>query len=133
MSKKYFVQPTGSWGIIMWSLALSILCLGVVLQLEVFSFSILPFLAWILGAVLIFYIITNSWVKFDNGQIIIKEPNYYKARVFDRSDVLLKKDSDWTLEFVFENHDYFPLKITSTKKILKGIKKEVGDENVISK
>ncbi|KRK80518.1 hypothetical protein FD03_GL001942 [Companilactobacillus nodensis DSM 19682 = JCM 14932 = NBRC 107160] len=133
MSKKYFIQPTGSWGIIMWSLALSILCLGVVLQLEVFSFSILPFLAWILGIVLVIYIITNSWVKFDNGSIIIKEPNYYKARVFKQSDVKLKNDSKWTLEFIFENHDYFPLKITSTKKILNSIKKEAGDADVISK
>ncbi|WP_125588891.1 EbsA family protein [Companilactobacillus jidongensis] len=133
MSKKYFVQPTGSWGIIMWSFALSILCLGVVLQLEVFSFSILPFLAWILGIALVIYIITNSWVKFDNGSVIIKEPNYYKARVFDQSEVKLKNDSKWTLEFIFENHDYFPLKITSTKKILKKIKKEAGDANVISK
>lgn len=133
MSKKYFIQPTGSWGIIMWSLALSILCLGVVLQLEVFSFSILPFLAWILGIVLVIYIITNSWVKFDNGSIIIKEPNYYKARVFKQSDVKLKNDSKWTLEFIFENHDYFPLKITSTKNILNSIKKEAGDADVISK
>ncbi|WP_235700555.1 EbsA family protein [Companilactobacillus nodensis] len=117
----------------MWSLALSILCLGVVLQLEVFSFSILPFLAWILGIVLVIYIITNSWVKFDNGSIIIKEPNYYKARVFKQSDVKLKNDSKWTLEFIFENHDYFPLKITSTKKILNSIKKEAGDADVISK
>ncbi|WP_125568718.1 EbsA family protein [Companilactobacillus insicii] len=133
MSKKYFVQPTGSWGIIMWSLALSILCLGVVLQLEVFSFSFLPFLAWIMGIILVIYIITNSWVKFDNDQIIIKEPNYYKARVFNRSDVKLINDGEWTLEFIFENHDYFPLKITSTKKVLKKIRKEAGETIVISK
>ncbi|WP_125763898.1 EbsA family protein [Companilactobacillus hulinensis] len=133
MSKKYFVQPTGSWGIIMWSLALSILCLGVILQLEIFSFSFVPFIVWILGIVYVIYIITNSWVKFDADKIIIKEPNYYKARVFKQTDVRIKTDDKLTMEFLFDNHDYFPLKITSTKKILQGIKKEVGENNVISK
>ncbi|APX72823.1 EbsA family protein [Companilactobacillus allii] len=133
MSKKFFVQPTGSWGIIVWSLAFSILCLGVILQLEIFSFSFIPFLVWILGIVFVIYIVTNSWVKFDDGKIIIKEPNYYKARVFNRTDVKIETINKLTIEFLFDNRDYFPLRVTSTTKILKGIKKEAGGDNGISK
>lgn len=132
MSKKHFVQPAGPWGIIMWSLALSLVCLGIILQLEIMSLSIVPFLVWILDAVYVIYIISNSWVKFTNSQVVIKEP-YYKTRIFESKDVNIRANNQWTLEFSFSNHDYFPFKITSTKGILKLIRKEAGESNVISK
>ncbi len=132
MSKKHFVQPAGAWGIIMWSIALSLVCLGIILQLEIMSLSVIPFLVWILAAVYVFYIIANSWVKITGDQVIIKEP-YYKVRTFNSNDVDVKVDNKWTMEFGFKNHDFFPFKITSTKGILKTIKEEAGESNVISK
>ena len=132
MSKKHFVQPAGPWGIIMWSVALSLVCLGIILQLEIMAFSVYPFLIWILDVIYVIYIIANSWVRFTNNQVIIKEP-YYKTRVFPSSDVKIRANNQWSLEFNFSNHDYFPFKITSTKGILKLIRKEAGESNVISK
>lgn len=131
MSKKHFVQPTGAWGIIMWSIALSLFCLGIILQLEIMSFSIIPFLVWIIDAAYVFYIITNSWIKITADQVIIKEP-YYKTRVFEQTNVNITANK-WTLKFDFNNHDFFPFEITSTKGILNIIKEEAGESNVISK
>lgn len=132
MSKKHFIQPAGPWGIIMWSIALSLLCLGIILQLEIMAFSIIPVLVWIFDIIYVFYIITNSWVSFTGDKVIIKEP-YYKTRTFKNADVELKSDDKWTLEFNFSNHDFFPFRIISTKKILNIIRKEAGESNVISK
>ncbi|AKP66578.1 EbsA family protein [Companilactobacillus ginsenosidimutans] len=128
MSKKYYIQPTGAWGIILWSFALIIIFLGVVLQLEIFSLSVIPIIIWIIGLVYILYILKSSWVKISDSKVVIKEPNYHKTRTFNRSDVTVKSNNQWQLEFDFENHDYFPVKITSTKKILREIKKRVGDQ-----
>ncbi len=132
MSKKRFVQPTGAWGIIMWSIALSLACLGIILQLEIMALSFIPFLIWIIDAIYVFYIITNSWVSITADQVIIKEP-YYKTRTFKHADVNIKENSKWTMEFDFNNRDFFPFRITSTKGILNIIKKEAGENNVISK
>lgn len=132
MSKKHFIQPTGAWGIIMWSIALSLACLGIILQLEIMAFSFIPFLVWIIDAVYVFYIITNSWVRITTDQVIIKEP-YYKTRTFRHEDVSIKANNKWTVEFDFTNRDFFPFRITSTKGILNIIKKEAGESNVISK
>ncbi|KRO00557.1 hypothetical protein IV57_GL000993 [Companilactobacillus kimchiensis] len=132
MSKKHFVQPAGAWGIIMWSIALSLACLGIILQLEIMSFSFIPFLIWIIDAIYVFYIIANSWVRITEGQVIIKEP-YYKTRVFKNTNVSIKANNKWTMEFDFSNRDFFPFKVTSTKGILNIIKKEAGESNVISK
>lgn len=132
MSKKLFVQPAGAWGIIMWSIALSLACLGIILQLEIMALSVIPFLIWILDIVYVFYIITNSWVRITEDQVIIKEP-YYKTRFFKNSDVNIKANNKWTMEFDFSNHDFFPFRITSTKGILNIIRKEAGVSNVISK
>jgi len=132
MSKKHFIQPAGAWGIIMWSIALSLACLGIILQLEIMSLSFIPFLVWILDAIYVFYIIANSWVRVTEDQVIIKEP-YYKTRIFNNTDVSIKADNKWTLEFSFSNHDFFPFRITSTKGILNIIKEEAGEGNVISK
>ena len=132
MSKKHLVQPTGAWGIIMWSIALSLACLGIILQLELMTLSFIPFLIWIIDGIYVFYIITNSWVSITANQVIIKEP-YYKTRTFDHSDVNIKANNKWTMEFDFNNRDFFPFRITSTKGILSLIKKEAGESNVISK
>ncbi|AUI71203.1 hypothetical protein COSHB9_12010 [Companilactobacillus alimentarius] len=132
MSKKHFVQPAGPWGIIMWSVALSLVCLGIILQLEIMSLSIFPILIWAVDLVYVIYIIANSWVKITDSQVIIKEP-YYKTRTFENQDVNIKANNRWSVEFSFSNHDYFPFKITSTKGILSLIKKEAGENNVISK
>lgn len=132
MSKKHFVQPTGAWGIIMWSIALSLACLGIILQLEIMAFSVIPFLIWIIDGIYVFYIIANSWVSITADQVIIKEP-YYKTRTFKHADVKIKANNKWTMEFDFKNRDFFPFKITSTKGILNIIKKEAGESNVISK
>lgn len=131
--KKHYVQPTGSWGIIIWSLALSIIFLGIIMQLEIFAFSIIPFIIWIIGAIYIFYVISNSWVKISADKVIIKEPNYYRARSFDRKDVTLNYINEFLITIDFENHNYFPIKVVTTKKILTLIKKEAGGLNVISK
>jgi len=131
--KKYYVQPTGSWGIIIWSLALSIIFFGIIMQLEIFEFSIVPFIIWFVGIVYILYILSNSWIKISKDQIVVKEPNYYKARSFDRKDVSLKYINDYLVTISFENHDYFPMKVVSTKIILSSIKREAGEINVISK
>lgn len=132
MSKKHFVQPTGAWGVIMWSIALSLACLGIILQLEIMAFSFIPFIVWIIDGIYIFYIIANSWIKISKNEVIIKEP-YYKARVFKHEDVNIRADNNWTMEFHFSNRDFFPFKIISTKGILNIIKKEAGESNVISK
>lgn len=132
MSKKHFVQPTGAWGIIMWSIAFSLICLGIILQLEIMAFSFIPFLIWIIDAIYVFYIIANSWVRITDDQVIIKEP-YYKTRTFKHSEVNIKANNKWTMEFDFNNRDFFPFKVTSTKGILNIIKKEAGESNVISK
>lgn len=132
MSKKHFVQPAGAWGIIMWSIALSLACLGIILQLEIMALSFIPFLIWIIDGAYVFYIISNSWVKITKGQVIIKEP-YYKTRVFENANVNIKANNKWSLEFYFSNRDFFPFRITSTKGILNIIKKEAGESNVISK
>ncbi|WP_235805150.1 EbsA family protein [Companilactobacillus tucceti] len=131
--KKYYVQPTGSWGIIIWSLALSIIFFGIIMQLEIFELSIVPFIIWFVGIIYIFYVISNSWIKVSKDQIIVKEPNYYKARIFDRDDVCLKYINDYLVMISFKNHDYFPMKVVSTKKILSSIKRKAGGTNVISK
>jgi len=132
MSKKHFVQPTGAWGIIMWSIALSLACLGIILQLEIMTLSFIPFLIWIIDGVYVFYIIANSWVRITKDQVIIKEP-YYKTRTFETHEVNLKENNKWTMEFDFSNRDFFPFRVTSTKGILNIIKKEAGESNVISK
>ncbi|WP_119326289.1 EbsA family protein [Companilactobacillus musae] len=132
MSKKHFVQPTGAWGIIMWSIALSLACLGIILQLEIMAFSFIPFLIWIIDAIYIVYIITNSWVSITADEVIVKEP-YYKTRRFNHTDVSIKANNKWTLEFNFNSRDFFPFRVTSTKGILNIIKKEAGESNVISK
>ena len=132
MSKKHFVQPTGAWGIIMWSVALSLACLGIILQLEIMAFSFIPFLIWIIDGIYVFYIITNSWVRITADQVIIKEP-YYKMRTFKHADVNIKTNNKWTMEFDFSNRDFFPFRITSTRGILNIIRKEAGESNVISK
>lgn len=126
MSKKYYIQPSGAWGIILWSIALIIIFLGVILQLEIFSFSVIPVIIWIVGLIYIFYILRSSWIKVSDSQIVIKEPNYYKTRSFDRADVTIKSSNKWQLEFEFKNHDYFPVKVTSTRRILTDLKKRVG-------
>jgi hypothetical protein len=128
MSKKYYIQPTGAWGIILWSFALIIVFLGVVLQLEIFSISVIPIVIWILALLYVIYILKSSWIEVSDTQIVIKEPNYHKTRTFNRSDVTVKSTSKWQLEFVFKNHDYFPVKITSTRKVLENIRKRVGDQ-----
>jgi len=132
MSKKHFVQPTGAWGIIMWSIALSLACLGIILQLEIMTLSFIPFLVWIIDGAYVFYIIANSWVRITKDQVIIKEP-YYKTRVFENNEVGLKSNNKWIMEFDFNNRDFFPFRVTSTKGILNIIKKEAGESNVISK
>lgn len=132
MSKKHFVQPTGAWGIIMWSIALSLVCLGIIMQLEIMAFSFIPFLIWIIDGIYVFYIIANSWVKITADQVIIKEP-YYKTRTFKHSDVTIKENNKWSIELDFNNKDFFPFRVTSTKGILNIIRKEAGESNVISK
>ena len=132
MSKKHLVQPAGAWGIIMWSIALSLACLGIIMQLEIMALSFIPFLIWIVDGIYVFYIIANSWVRITKDQVIIKEP-YYKMRVFKHSDVDIKANNKWSLEFHFNNRNFFPFRITSTKGILNIIRKEAGESNVISK
>ncbi|MFC6323276.1 EbsA family protein [Companilactobacillus baiquanensis] len=131
--KKYYVQPTGSWGIIIWSLALSIIFFGIIMQLEIFALSVVPFIIWFVGIVYVFYVISNSWIKVSKDQIIVKEPNYYRARIFDRKDVSLNFLNERFIMINFENHNYFPIKVISTKKVLLSIKREAGGINVISK
>ncbi|MCH4008256.1 EbsA family protein [Companilactobacillus sp.] len=128
MSKKYYIQPTGAWGIILWSVALIIIFFGVILQLEIFSLNVIPILIWIIGLVYIFYIIKSSWIKVSDNQIIIKAPNYHRTRSFDLKNVSVRSTNKFQLEFDFDNHDYFPVKITSTTKVLEEIKKRVGDQ-----
>ncbi|MQS76389.1 EbsA family protein [Companilactobacillus halodurans] len=132
MSKKHFVQPAGAWGIIMWSIALSLACLGSILQLEIMALSFIPFLVWIIDGIYVFYIIANSWVRITDDEVVIKEP-YYKTRSFKHAEVGLKIDNKWTIEFDFNNHDFFPFRVTSTRGILNLIRKEAGESNVISK
>ncbi|MFD1471281.1 EbsA family protein [Companilactobacillus mishanensis] len=127
MSKKYYIQPTGAWGIVLWSFALIIIFLGVVLQLEIMSLSFLPIVIWIVGLAYIYYIIKSSWIKVTDSKVIIKEPNYHKTRSFDRSNVTIKSTNKWQIEIDFDNRDYFPVKVTSTKKILSNLRKRVGE------
>lgn len=128
MSKKYYIQPTGAWGIILWSFALIIIFLGVVLQLEIMSLSFIPILIWVFGLIYIFYIVRSSWIKVSDSKIVIKEPNYHQTRSFNLSEVTVKANNQWQLEFDFTNHDYFPVKVTSTRKVLTDLKKRVGDQ-----
>lgn len=128
MSKKYYIQPTGAWGVILWSLALIIIFFGVILQLEIMSLSILPIIIWIVSLIYVLYILKSSWIKINDSSIIIKEPNYHKTRSFDKADVTVKATNKWQVEINFKNHDYFPVKITSTPKALNEIIKRMGDQ-----
>lgn len=128
MSKKYYIQPTGAWGVILWSLALIIIFFGAILQLEIMSLSVIPIVIWILSAVYVFYLLKSSWIEVSDSSIAIKEPNHPKVRTFKRADVSITSSNKWQLKLDFHNHDYFPVSITSTRGILNDLMKRAGDQ-----
>ncbi|WP_129044944.1 EbsA family protein [Companilactobacillus metriopterae] len=125
MKKKIYIQASGSWGIILWSILLIIIFLGIIVQLEKLSFTIVPIIIWVFAALYLGHIIFNSWIKIENNKFWIKLPMFFQARSFDLEDVTLEKTKSFKLNIIFNNHDYFPQTVLLTKKNLNKLLEEI--------